>query len=93
MTLATDYAFEVPIHLQCASEVLIRSVDEAVSVLRSNMLSRFTMQGLNTLLMLERAAEGSEIEEARRAFCLWASNEGLAQPSGGLLVAGGASSF
>jgi hypothetical protein len=36
------------------------------------------MQGLNTLLMLERAAEGTEVEEARRAFCLWASNEGLA---------------
>ena len=41
------------------------------------MQERFTMEGLNTLLMLERAAEGYEIEEARLAFCLWASHEGL----------------
>jgi hypothetical protein len=78
MTLATDHAFDAPVHLQCASDALIRTVDEAVSIVRSNLRGRFTMQGLNTLLMLERAAEGTEVEEARRAFCLWASNEGLA---------------
>jgi len=78
MTVATDYAFDIPVPLYCASGTLVRTAEQAACILRSNMQERFTMVGLNTLLMLERAAEGYEIEEARLAFCLWASHEGLA---------------
>ena len=76
MTLATNYAFDTPVPY--ASGALIRTVEEAASILRSRMQDCFTMEGLNTLLMLERAAEGDEIEEARLAFCSWASNERVA---------------
>jgi hypothetical protein len=48
MRPATDYAFDIPVNLQRASALLIRTVEEALSVVRSNMRSRFTMQGLNT---------------------------------------------
>jgi hypothetical protein len=51
MTFATDYAFDNPVQLQAASDALVRTVDEAVSMLRSNMRSRFTIEGLNTLLI------------------------------------------
>ena len=78
MTVATDYAFDIPVRLYCASITLVKTAEQAACILRSNMQERFTMEGLNTLLMLERAAEGYEIEEARLAFCLWASHEGLA---------------
>jgi hypothetical protein len=78
MIVATDYAFDIPVRLYCASVTLVRSVEQAACILRSNLQERFTMEGLNTLLMLERAAEGYEIEEARLAFCLWASHAGLA---------------
>jgi hypothetical protein len=77
MTPATDYAFDVPVLLRCASGSLIRTVEEAACILRSRMRERFTMEGLNTLLMLERAAQGDEIEEARHAFCSWALHERL----------------
>ena len=78
MTVTPDYAFDIPVRLYCASGTLVRTAEQAACILRSNMQERFTMEGLNTLLMLERAAEGYEIEEARLAFCLWASHEGLA---------------
>ena len=77
MTVATDYAFDIPVRLYCASATLVRTAEQAACILRSNLQARFTIEGLNTLLMLERAAEGDEIEEARLAFCLWASHEGL----------------
>jgi hypothetical protein len=75
MSTATDYAFDLPVR---ASGTLIRTVEQAASMLRSSMRQRFTMEGLNTLLMLERAAEGDEIDLARRAFSSWATHEGLA---------------
>ena len=78
MTPGTDYAFDLPVLLRSPSGTLIRTVEQAACILRSNIRERFTMEGLNTLLMLERAAEGDEIQEARRAFCSWASHEGLA---------------
>jgi hypothetical protein len=33
------------------------------------------MQRRTTLLVLERAADGLEVAEARQAFCSWAGNE------------------
>jgi hypothetical protein len=77
MSPTTSYAFDVPVLLRSATGV-IRTVEEATCILRSRMRARFTMEGLNTLLMLERAAEGDEIEEARRAFYSWALHERLA---------------
>jgi hypothetical protein len=41
------------------------------------MRTRFSMQGLNTVLMLERALAGDEIEEARVAFSAWGAQEDL----------------
>ena len=78
MTAPTDYAFDMPVHVRCASATLIRTVEQAASILRSSLQQRFTMEGLNALLMLERAAEGYEIDVARRAFSSWAAHEGLA---------------
>ena len=78
MNAATDYAFDLPVRLRCASGTLIRTVEQAASILRSSLQERFTMEGLNALLMLERAAEGYEIDVARRAFSSWAAHEGLA---------------
>jgi hypothetical protein len=75
MTGITDYAFDDPVTM---SAQLIRTVSQAADLVRSNLRSRFSMQGLNTILMLERAVSGSEVEEARVAFCSWATQEGLA---------------
>lgn len=70
-----SFAFDAPVVLPSLHEKPIRTVDEAVSILRTCLRSQFTVARLNTLLMLERAAEGSEIDEAREAFCAWASSE------------------
>jgi hypothetical protein len=45
-----------------------------------SLRQRFTVAGLTALLMLERAAEGSEVEQAREAFWSWASSEQLLAP-------------
>ena len=78
MSEITDYAFDDPVAISAQYGKLIRTVSQAADVVRSNLRSRFTMQGLNTILMLERAVSGSEVEEARVAFCSWAAQEGLA---------------
>jgi len=72
-----DFAFDLPVILQLPTMAPIRTAEEAVCVLRAHLRSRFSIAGLNTLLMLERAIEWSECEEARIAFCSWASNEQL----------------
>jgi hypothetical protein len=77
MSAATDYAFENPVTL-LHHPLLIRTASQAVEIVRSNLRRRFTMHGLNTVLMLERALAGDEVEEARVAFCAWAVQEGLA---------------
>ena len=74
MTSSTDYAFEIPVLLPAT---IIRTVAQATSILRSNMRDLFTIESLNVLLKLERAAEGDEVEEARLAFYSWASRRGL----------------
>ena len=53
----------------------VRTVDQAAEIVRSHLREQFTMQRLNTLLVLERAAEGLEIEEARLAFTNWAHSD------------------
>jgi hypothetical protein len=63
-----DIAFDVPVPLSL-SEQPIRTVGEAAKFVRSRLQVQFTMDRLTTLLVLERAAEGSEIAEARRCFC------------------------
>ena len=77
MSFATNFAFDVPVLLRSVPGT-IRTVEEAACILRLHMRGRFTMEGLNTLLMLERAAEGDEIQEARQAFCSWALHERVA---------------
>jgi hypothetical protein len=69
-----DIAFDEPVIVQISSHP-IRTVDQAVQIVRSHLRAQFTMQRLTTLLVLERAADGLEIAEARRAFCSWACNE------------------
>ena len=66
--MADDVAFDVPVPLPL-SEQPIRTVGEAASFVRSRLQAQFTMDRLTTLLVLERAAEGSEIAEARQRFC------------------------
>jgi len=72
----TDYAFDNPVQL--ASGMLIRTASQAAELVMSNMRSLFTMHGLNTVLILERAVAGDEVEEARVAFWTWAKQQGLA---------------
>jgi hypothetical protein len=72
-----DFPFDSPVLLHSRLSAPIRTAEEAASVVRSCLRERFTMAGLNALLMLERAAEGREIEEARQAFWTWASSEQL----------------
>ena len=76
MSSATDYAFENPVPLN--DQTLIRTASEAAEIVRSKMRRHFTMQGLNTVLILERAVADDEVEEARLAFHAWATGEGLA---------------
>jgi hypothetical protein len=72
-----DLAFDMPVRLRSAAAA-IRTADEAACFLRSHLRDRVTFAGLNALLKLERAAEGDEVvEEARQAFCSWASGEQL----------------
>jgi hypothetical protein len=78
MTPVTDYAFEDPVRLKLGSETLIRTAAQAANIVSSSMRARFTIYGLNTLLMLERALLGDEVEQARLAFSSWATQEGLA---------------
>ena len=66
--MGDDVAFDVPVPLPL-SEQPIRTVGEAASFVRSRLQAQFTMDRLTTLLVLERAAEGSEIAEARHCFC------------------------
>ncbi|HEX2216185.1 MAG TPA: hypothetical protein VHG27_05765 [Xanthobacteraceae bacterium] len=72
-----DFAFERPVLLGAPARAQIRTAEEAAHILRSRLRERFTIAGLNALLMLERAGETDEVEEARQAFCSWASNEQL----------------
>jgi hypothetical protein len=79
VTMARDCAFETPVFLAASSEP-IRTVGQAVGVLQHHLEQQFTMARLTTLLILERAAEGTEIAEARQAFCAWASSEAIVRP-------------
>jgi hypothetical protein len=77
MNLLADCAFDQPVALNADCATLIRSAGQAADIVRSALRARFTIQGLNTVLMLERAVLGSEVQEARVAFCSWAAHEGL----------------
>jgi hypothetical protein len=81
MNPLADCAFDQPVALNAEYATLIRTAGQAADIVRSALRSRFTMQGLNTVSMLERAVLGSEIQEARVAFCSWAANESLAAKS------------
>ena len=83
---STDYAFEMPVLLHAVPETVIRTVGQAIGIMRSNMRELFTIEALDVLLKLERAAEGDEVEEAREAFCVWASRRDLAKASAALSV-------
>jgi hypothetical protein len=72
-----NFAFDLPVIFHRSTTAPIRTAKEAASILRSHLQVRFTMAGLNALLLLERATEQTECEEARLAFCSWASNEQL----------------
>jgi hypothetical protein len=72
-----DSAFDQPVLLSRCSRP-VRTASEAASIVRHQLKGRLSIAGLNTLLMLERAAVGVEVEEARRAFLEWASRERLA---------------
>ena len=71
----TDCAFDRPVVLGALKETSMRTVEEAALFLRLRLRERFTLAGLSALLMLERAGEAAEVEEARQAFCSWASKE------------------
>ena len=77
MTAVTDYAFDNPVRLRETGR-LIRTAAQAADIVRSCMRTRFSMQGLATILKLEHAIAGDGVEEARLAFCSWATQEGLA---------------
>ena len=66
--MADDVAFDVPVPIP-PSEQPIRTVGEAAKFVRSRLQAQFTMDRLTTLLVLERAAQGSEVAEARHSFC------------------------
>jgi hypothetical protein len=66
--MADDVAFDVPV-TNPLTEQPIRTVGEAAEFVRSRLRAQFTIDRLTTLLVLERAAEGSEIALARQCFC------------------------
>ena len=72
-----NFAFDTPVVLRPAIAAPVRTAEQAVSVLRLHLQSRFTMAGLNALLMLERAMECFEFDEAQAVFLSWASGEKL----------------
>ena len=72
--MTQDIAFDEPVIVQISSQP-IRTVDQAAEIVRAHLRTQFTMQRLTTLLVLERAADGLEVAEARQAFCSWASSE------------------
>ena len=76
MRSVTDYAFDNPV-LLLKDQILIRTASEAAEIVRSKMRGRFTMHGLNTVLILERAVADNEVVEARLAFHAWATGESL----------------
>ena len=88
MSASTDYAFEIPVLLPALPEAVVRTVGQATNLLRSNMRELFTIDSLDVLLKLERAAQGDEVEEAREAFSSWASRRGFA-PAPEVLPVGG----
>ena len=69
MNPLADCAFDQPVALSADCAMLIRTAGQAADIVRSALRARFTIQGLNTVLMLERAVLGSEVPEARAAFC------------------------
>jgi hypothetical protein len=69
-----DVVFDEPVLVQISTEP-VRTVEEAAQIVRSHLRAKFTIHRLNTLLTLERAADGSEIAEAREAFYSWACAE------------------
>ena len=69
-----DIAFDEPVIVQISSQP-VRTVDQAAQIVRSHLRAQFTMQRLTTLLVLERAADGLEVAEARQAFYSWARDE------------------
>jgi hypothetical protein len=72
--MAKDIAFDEPVVLRPSDEP-VRTVGQAVQIVQSHLRIQFTIDRLTTLLTLERAAEGSEIAEARHAFSSWACKE------------------
>jgi hypothetical protein len=70
-------AFDVPVVLLSTTSAPVRTAEQAASILRSHLRERITFAGLSALLIVERAVDEIEVEEARRAFCSWASGEQL----------------
>ena len=73
----SEFAFATPVLLHSPLRASIRTAEEAACVVRSCLQDRFTMAGLTALLVLERAAEGAEVEQARHTFLSWAASERL----------------
>ena len=69
-----DVAFDEPVLVSVSTEP-VRTVEQAAQIVRLHLQAKFTIHRLNTLLALERAADGSEIAEAREAFCSWVCAE------------------
>lgn len=57
------------------SKAPVRTVEQALQIVTSRLQGQFTVHRLSTLLVLERAAEGLEVAEAREAFRVWAYQE------------------
>jgi hypothetical protein len=77
--MSHDVAFEEPLIVELSNQP-VRTVEQAATIVRGHLQSQFTMHRLSTLLILERAAEGLEIEQAREAFRVWATVEFVAAP-------------
>ena len=77
MSSGTEYAFDTPVCLADGG-MRIRTAAQAADIVGSSLRTRFSMQGLATILKLEHAIAGDGVEEARLAFCSWATQEGLA---------------
>ena len=67
-------AFDEPVFVPLSSEP-VRTVEQALQIVTARLRSQFTVHRLSTLLVLERAAEGLEVAEARQAFWVWASQD------------------
>jgi hypothetical protein len=72
-----SFAFHPPVHLRRDPDTAIKSVDEALAVVRAHMLAHPDANVGDLLHRLDRADTPAHAERAGEAFRHWAERENL----------------